>query len=164
MAHFAEIDADNKVLRVIVVNDVDNADENGVEVEAIGRQFCADLVGGTWIQTSYNHNIRRRFIGAGGTYDPDNDVFLTARPLDINGNVCNSWVLDENFDWAPPIPYAIHTLMSAPNELPPPLSYTTNDERWYYWDENDENWVTPPKRPGDDLFWDTAVREWLPKP
>jgi hypothetical protein len=148
MAHFAEIDADNKVLRVIAVNDADTADENGVEVEAIGRQFCADLVGGTWIQTSYNHNIRRRFVGAGDFYEPANDVFITAPPTDINGNVCESWVLDENFDWAPPIP----------------LPDTTDEDCWYYWDENDENWVTPPNRPSDDLFWDTAVREWLPKP
>ena len=46
MAHFAEIDENNNVINVIVVNDEDTADEDGNEVEAIGVEFCHDLLGG----------------------------------------------------------------------------------------------------------------------
>ena len=70
MAHFAEIDNTNKVLRVLVV---DNSQEHR------GQEFLAeDLgLGGTWIQTSYNGNIRGKFAGTGDIYDPINDVFVS---------------------------------------------------------------------------------------
>jgi len=97
MAHFAEIDENNNVINVIVVNNEDTADEHGNEVEAIGVAFCENLLGGTWLQTSYNDNIRAHFAGIGHTYDPDNDVFLYLQPAP-------DWVLDENFDWVPPVP------------------------------------------------------------
>jgi hypothetical protein len=69
MAHFAEIDSDNKVLRVLVV---DNSQEHR------GQEFLAeDLgLGGTWIQTSYNSNIRGKFAGIGDRYDEDKDEFI----------------------------------------------------------------------------------------
>jgi hypothetical protein len=70
MAHFAEIDKNNKVLRVLVV---DNSQENR------GQDFLAnDLgLGGRWIQTSYNANFRGKYAGIGDTYDPVQDVFIT---------------------------------------------------------------------------------------
>ena len=70
MAHFAEIDNTNKVLRVLVV---DNAQENR------GQEFLANDcgLGGTWIQTSYNANFRGKFAGTGDVYDPINDVFVS---------------------------------------------------------------------------------------
>lgn len=57
MAHFAKI-IDNVVCQVIVVQNEILLDENGIEQESIGAQFCADLFGGEWIQTSYNGNRR----------------------------------------------------------------------------------------------------------
>lgn len=77
MAHFAEIDQDNRVLRVVVVANKDTADENGNEVEQIGRDFCNSLLGGSWVQTSYNSNFRRKYAGIGDTYDAVNDVFVS---------------------------------------------------------------------------------------
>ena len=73
MAHFAEIDNNNKVLRVLVV---DNSQEER------GQEFLANDcgLGGTWIQTSYNANIRGKFAGIGDVYDPINDVFITPEP------------------------------------------------------------------------------------
>lgn len=82
MAHFAEIDQDNKVLRVVVVANKDTADENGNEVEQIGKDFCNRLLGGNWIQTSYNSNFRGKYAGIGDTYDPTLDVFVS--PAVIN--------------------------------------------------------------------------------
>jgi len=58
MAHFVELDANNVVLRIIVVANADTADVSGAEKEEIGAAFCERLLGGTWKQTSYNGNIR----------------------------------------------------------------------------------------------------------
>lgn len=73
MAHFAEIDSNNKVVRVLVV---DNSQEHR------GQEFLAvDCgLGGTWVQTSYNANFRGKFAGEGDIYDAENDVFISPVP------------------------------------------------------------------------------------
>jgi hypothetical protein len=68
MAHFAKIE-DGIVREVIVVNNEILLDENGVEQEAIGSAFCADLFGGKWVQTSYNSKLRGKFAGVGDTWN-----------------------------------------------------------------------------------------------
>ena len=90
MAHFAEIDNNNLVLRVLVV---DNA------LEDRGADYLAnDLgLGGTWIQTSYNNNFRGRFAAIGYSYNADADVFIAPQPYE-------SWSLDNNYAWQPPVP------------------------------------------------------------
>lgn len=90
MAHFAEIDENNIVQRVLVVDNT---------LEHRGADFLANDLGlaGNWIQTSYNNNFRKQFAGIGYTYDANADVFITPKPFP-------SWSLDENFDWQPPIP------------------------------------------------------------
>ena len=67
MAHFAEIDSNNVVLRVLVV---DNSQEHR------GQEFLADEcgLGGTWVQTSYNANFGGKFAGIGDTWDGTNFV------------------------------------------------------------------------------------------
>ena len=70
MAHFAEINENNVVLRVVVT---DNDDPNNDE----GAQWLVDNLGGTWIKTSYNATIRGKFAGIGDVYDVINDVFYT---------------------------------------------------------------------------------------
>ena len=75
MAHFAQLDGDNIVTTVIVVADADTSDEDGNEIDSIGEAFCADLLGGTWKRTSYNHNYRTRFAGIGMIYDEARDAF-----------------------------------------------------------------------------------------
>jgi hypothetical protein len=67
MAHWAEIDANNIVLRV-TVGDNNEPDE--------GYQWLVDNLGGRWIKTSYNATIRGKFAGIGDTYDEVNDVFV----------------------------------------------------------------------------------------
>lgn len=76
MAHFAEIDDTNIVLRVIVVSDDDCLDQDGNENEAIGALFCHRLLGGRWVQTSYNARIRGKYAGIGDIYDPVADEFV----------------------------------------------------------------------------------------
>ena len=82
MAHFAELNADNKVLRVIVVGNPDCLDENGVESEQVGIDFCQSLFGShtNWVQTSYNGNFRGKYAGIGDTYDSVTDVFVAPEP------------------------------------------------------------------------------------
>lgn len=67
MAYFAELDSDNKVIRVISISD---------EHEADGENWCYNLLGGTWKQTSYNARIRGKYAGIGDTYDPVQDIFI----------------------------------------------------------------------------------------
>jgi len=73
MSHWAEIDQNNKVIRVTVG---DNNDPNGDE----GYQWLLDNLGGTWVKTSYNGNIRYNYAGIGYTYDADADAFIAPRP------------------------------------------------------------------------------------
>lgn len=89
MAHFAELDKSNHVLRVIVVPEAE---------ETNGCTYCAKLFGGKWIQTSYNGNIRKRFAGIGMTYNDYYDAFIPEQPYP-------SWTLNtETLDWDPPVP------------------------------------------------------------
>jgi hypothetical protein len=76
MAHFARLE-NNFVREVIVVNNEVLLDENGVEQEALGAQFCTDTFGGEWKQTSYNGNFRGKYAGSGDIYDSVNDVFTS---------------------------------------------------------------------------------------
>lgn len=99
MAHFAEIGLNNTVLRVIVVHNNELLADNGQESEAKGQEFCRNLFGGTWVQTSYNATFRKNFAGAGYTYDSQRDAFIPPKPFD-------SWTLDEaTLTWQPPVPY-----------------------------------------------------------
>lgn len=83
MAHWAEIDETSTVLRVTVG---DNNDPAGDE----GYQWLIDNLGGTWIKTSYNGNIRKNFAGIGYTYDPIRDAFISPKPTE------GEWVLNED--------------------------------------------------------------------
>jgi hypothetical protein len=79
MAHFAELDAGNKVLRVIVVNNQDCQDEFGNEKEDVGQFYCKLLFGenSRWLQTSYNGKFRGKYAGIGDIYDDSIDEFVT---------------------------------------------------------------------------------------
>jgi len=107
MAHWAEINSDNKVLRVLVG---DNNDPAGDE----GYQWLLDNLGGTWIKTSYNNNIRGTYAGIGYEYNSAEDIFITPQPF-------ASWVRTGSF-WDAPIP------------MP-------TDGKMYSWDEETLAWV-----------------------
>lgn len=77
MAHFAELDPNNVVLRVVVVDNIVMTDENGDEQENLGIGFLRGLFGGVWKQTSYNASFRGKYAGIGDIYDETNDVFVS---------------------------------------------------------------------------------------
>jgi hypothetical protein len=76
MAHFAELDENNIVQRVIVVGNDVLKDATGQENEELGKAFCQSLLGGNWVQTSYNGKFRKMYAGIGYRYVPNEDVFL----------------------------------------------------------------------------------------
>jgi hypothetical protein len=100
MAHFAELDSENKVLRVIVVSNEDTLDSTNTENEEVGIAFCKRLLGGKWKQTSYNNSIRKNYAGVGYTYDSERDAFISPRPnedFDLNEETCR-WELVRNIE------------------------------------------------------------------
>ena len=113
MAHFVQID-NGIVVNAIVVNNNELL-VDGVESESKGIEFCESLLGGTWLQTSFNNNIRKQYAGIGFTYDETADVFIAPQPF-------ASWSLDANYDWQAPIAYPA-------------------DGKQYSWDESNQAWV-----------------------
>jgi hypothetical protein len=77
MANFAELDENKKILRIIVIANEENFDQYGNENEVIGAKFCHNLLGGQWIQTSYNANIRGKYAAIGDLYDEASDTFIS---------------------------------------------------------------------------------------
>lgn len=90
MSHFAEIDENNVVLRILV-------GDNNMPNE--GYDWFVENLGGRWVQTSYNGNFRKNFAGIGYTYDEARDAFIPPKPYD-------SWLLDEETcNWTAPVEY-----------------------------------------------------------
>lgn len=107
MSHFAELDENNVVLRVLV-------GDNNMPNE--GYDWFVENLGGRWVQTSYNGNIRKNFAGIGYTYDEELDAFVPPKPFE-------SWTLNEiTCRWQAPVPYP-------------------QDGRTYEWNEEDLAWV-----------------------
>lgn len=100
MAHFAEIDENNIVLRVLVTDNKKPSE---------GYDWLVERLGGTWVKTSYNTRagehklggtpLRKNFAGIGYTFDAERDAFIPPKPYE-------SWVLDEaTCLWEPPVAY-----------------------------------------------------------
>ena len=86
MSHFAEINSDSIVQRVIV------AEQNFINSGAVGDSF-------NWVQTSYNGNFRKNYAGTGYTYDKSKDAFIAPQPYP-------SWTLVEaTCQWEAPTAY-----------------------------------------------------------
>ena len=117
MAHFAEINHENQVLRVVCIGNSDCLDDRGQESEEVGISFCKTLFGDytNWKQTSYNARFRKNYAGIGHTYNEILDGFIAPKPYP-------SWLLDEETcRWYPPVPYP-------------------TDENRYLWNEETLTW------------------------
>ena len=118
MAHFAELNSSNEVLRVIVVSN-DDVNANGGDQHADAVTFVTTIVphstgGVAWKQCSYNNNFRKQYAGKGYTYNPSKDKFIADKPYP-------SWTLDSNDDWQAPV--------NKPD-----------DGKIHYWNETDRKW------------------------
>jgi hypothetical protein len=151
MANFAELDENNVVLRVIHIADEDMKDENGVEVEQIGIDFCIKLLGGRWKQTSINTHwdehlyggepFRKNYATIGSVYIEEQDGFTSPKycedsilhPTLLKWSPANphaGWVLNQDtWDWEPPIPM--------------PTEEATEGNLWV-WDDATLNWMQVP--------------------
>jgi hypothetical protein len=118
MAHFAQLDENNKVLQVIVVENQELL-VDGIEDETKGILFCKSLLGEDtkWVQTSYNGTIRKNYAGIDFTYDPIADYFFAPQPY-------QSWILNNDAKWEAPVP--------MPTDAP--------EDSFYEWNENIEQW------------------------
>ena len=142
MAHFAELDGNNIVTRVIVVgNDVTTAagplGSNDMHVD--GETWCVNFFkGGTWKQTSYNNNFRKQYAGKGFTYDAAKDKFISPLPF-------ASWALDGNDDWQAPVTYP-----------------TDTTDKHISWDEAGQKWTaTDNSDPVNNFNWDASALAWV---
>jgi hypothetical protein len=125
MAHFAQLDANNKVVNVTVINNSDIIDENGNENEQMGIELCKKIYPRAvkFVQCSYNGNFRKNHASIGGTYDEQRDAFIFIKPYP-------SWILNETTcRWEPPVAY----------------KWNGEDGKHYSWDEDIGNWVEIPQ-------------------
>ena len=142
MAHFAELDNNNIVTRVVVVgNDVETAagplGENDMHVD--GETWCVNFFKTpNWKQTSYNANFRKQYCGKGYTFDSAKDKFISAQPYD-------SWALDENDDWQAPVTFPSDTT-----------------DKFIGWDEAGQKWTaTDNSDPVNNFNWDASALAWV---
>ena len=142
MAHFAELDSNNVVQRVVVVgNDVETAagplGANDMHVD--GETWCVNFFkGGNWKQTSYNNNFRKQYAGKGYTFDAAKNKFISPQPFD-------SWALDGNDDWQAPVTYP-----------------TDTTDKMISWDEAGQKWTaTDNSDPVNNFNWDASALAWV---
>ena len=149
MAHFAELNASNVVLRVIVVSN-DDVDANGGDQHADAETFVTTIVpystgGVAWKQTSYNNNFRKQYAANGGSYDAAKDKFILPKPYP-------SWTLDSDGDWNSPVTYPNDTEEGG---LPVLIS----------WDEDNLRWLgstfTGPAEGETEYRWDASGLSWV---
>ena len=103
MAHYAFMDSDNVVVKVITgVDETETQDDNGTVVGGSGEAWEAFYAAQPWHEgltckrTSYNSNIRKQYAGIGYSYDAAADVFVAPQPY-------ASWTLDSSHDWQAPV-------------------------------------------------------------
>ena len=151
MAHFAEIDDNRTVLRVVVVgNDIPvsgggTLGDNDMHID--GEKWCISFFkGGTWKQTSYNNNFRKQYAGKGYVYDSSKDKFLLPQPY-------ASWALDANDDWQAPVTYPTVTTYGSQDPL---------DRYFITWDEPNLRWTaTDYSDPVNNFNWDASALAWV---
>ena len=147
MAHFAELESKTDptgftsdthlvVKRIVVVgNDVVPSDEH-----VDGETWCANFFGGgTWKQTSYNNNFRKKYAGVGDVYNAAKNKFLSPQPY-------ASWSLDADDNWQAPVTAPTIREYGDPEK---PYNIT--------WDEAGQKWTaTDSEDPQNSFNWDAS--------
>jgi hypothetical protein len=142
MAHFAELNSSNEVLRVVVISN-DDVNSNGGDYSTSAETFVASIVphqtgGVSWKQTSYNNNARKQYAGVGYTYDSSKNKFIAPQPY-------NSWSLDSNDDWQAPVTY-------------PSTDEVGSNILLIDWDESNLRWTG--KHDETNYIWDSSALSW----
>ena len=160
MAHFAEIDINNKVLRVLTACNQDIANNGGDQSEQAALHFQSlnkfSENGVKWVQTSYNNNFRKQYAGKDYTYDTNKDKFITPQPF-------TSWSLDSNDDWQAPVVYP--TVITYINTLvyeDPLANVNVGDSLNYFitWDESNLRWLGLDSEK-NEFVWIPSSSSWI---
>jgi len=145
MAHFAELkeqtdptgftsDKHLVVERVIVVDNAHVPSDEHVD----GETWCQNFFkGGTWKQTSYNHNFRKKYAGKGNIYDAAKNKFLNPQPY-------ASWSLDASNDWQAPV-----------------TDPTDAQDYRVSWDEAGQKWTGIKRSDQSNWNWDASALAWV---
>lgn len=145
MAYFAELNKDNKVLRVVAASNEDIITHGGEQSEQAAQFFqtvCPLSQNGVkWVQTSYNGNFRKQYAGGNFSYDENKNIFIRPQPF-------ASWSLDVNSDWQAPVAYPTVTVSS--DNLPYFIS----------WDENGLRWIANDNQT-DEFYWNPSSSSWI---
>jgi hypothetical protein len=145
MAYFAELDINNKVIRVLKACNQDIANNGGELSEQAANYFSSYVPfsenGVKWVQTSYNHNFRKQYAGIGYTYDSIKDKFISSKPF-------ASWSLDSNDDWQAPVTY------------PSVITYGDNVKYSISWDESNLRWMGKDNQQ-NSFTWSPDTSSWI---
>lgn len=142
MAHFAKISEENEVITVLVINNKDVQNEQGEEVESVGKNFCQTTYNwpaNLWVQCSYNTKqgvhqlggtpLRGNYPTTGWIWDSGDQIFLPPKPY-------TSWVKNiSEARWQSPIgdEPAITTEQQTQNDA--------GTNYWYHeWNDADQQW------------------------
>jgi|TARA_B100000287_G_scaffold393930_1_gene407583 hypothetical protein len=149
MAHFAELNSDNEVIRVVVISN-DDVIANGGDYSSQAETFVSNLIphsenGVAWKQTSYNSNQRKQYAGLGYTYDETKNKFILPKPFD-------SWSLDSNDDWIAPVTYPSKDEIESNPVL---ILWDEDNQKWLGKTYTGENLQTE-----TDYEWDASGLSW----
>jgi hypothetical protein len=151
MAHFAELDINNKVIRILTACNQDIADNGGEQSEQAANYFGTYTPfsenGVKWVQTSYNNNFRKQYAASGMTYDYDKNKFISPKPF-------ASWSLDANDDWQAPVAYPTVTTYGSPNEN------GINPKYFILWDEIQGKWIGKDFE-NNEFYWIPSSLSWV---
>tara|TARA_E500000305_G_C3929014_1_gene191859 strand:- start:176 stop:643 length:468 start_codon:yes stop_codon:yes gene_type:complete len=152
MAHFAEIDENGVVLRVVAACNEDIANNGGEQSEEAALHFRSvcplTISGNEWVQTSYSNSFRKQFAGRGKIYDKVKNKFIMPQPF-------ASWTLDASDDWQAPVAYpSVVTDVGNSNVALIEIN----------WDEDNQKWLAQKVNDSDgaliDIEWNTSTNAW----
>jgi len=146
MAHYAELDINNKVIRVLTACNQDIATHGGELSEEAANYFGTYTPfsenGVKWVQTSYNNNFRKQYAGIGYTFDFTKNKFIAPQPS------FPSWSLDANDDWQAPVAY------------PSITTYGDNARYIISWDESNLRWIGKDDQQ-NTFAWSPSTSSWI---
>ena len=145
MAHYAELDINKKVIRVLTACNQDIATHGGELSEEAANYFGTYTPfsenGVKWVQTSYNSNFRKQYAGIGYTFDSTKNKFISIQPF-------ASWSLDANDDWQAPVAY------------PTVTTYGDNVKYFISWDESNLRWIGKDDQ-NNTFSWSPSTSSWI---
>jgi hypothetical protein len=144
MAHFAELDINNIVIRVLTACNQDIANNGGELSEQAALHFQSlnnfSPNGVKWVQTSYNSNFRKTYASIGMKYNSNLDMFISQQPY-------SSWTLNSNGDWIAPVLY-------------PTIIVNEQNKRYFIdWDESNLRW-TAKDQENNAYIWNSNTSTW----